>query len=406
MRFDTVEMINKIKYDPRSVKREKKDDTTDLYLARVSYRYAYFCRIFAVILVILTVAFLLSGTLSYKNLYYLVKDVSLSSEYVRSVHDTVTYNVGSSQSFALYREGIAVASRERFSIFAVGGRELFSSNQSYANPALYTSDKYVLLCDVGGRDFSVYNSFSRAREETLSHTIYGACASKEGDFAIITGEEKYTSCVKVYKSNGKEFSYNFSSGKVVAASLSDDGRKLAVVLAFADGDGFSCEIRAYGVGSDDYESAALSFSGLVYGIKHLENGSIAAVGARGVNVFTSNLDLLGEYLPENEIYAYAFGDDNIAVSHIADRGAKNAVVCLDSRAKVRRSIASASAAISLEICDGYVFVQRIDGFERTSILTGKTERIEMPAGSFKMICADKDTLVIFAQSYSKFLSFK
>ena len=318
----------------------------------------------------------------------------------------MTYNIGNSQSFAIYREGIAVASRENFYIFAADGRELFSSQQSYTNPMLYASDKYALLCDIGGNQFSLYNSFSKVREETLQYPVYGASMSKSGDFAIITASDKYGSAVKVYRENGREYGYNYATGRVISVAFSDSGNRMAVALAHADGDEIKCEIRAYSVGSDGYDSKWLTFSGLVYEVTILDSGYIAAVGEMGVNVFTTNLMLLGEYLPEREIYAYSFGDDNIALSHLDENGAMNVSACLDIFANVKRKVVAADATLDIELCDGYMFIARMGGFERVNVLTGKTEVRQMPANEFKMICADGDTLVIFAPSYAKFLSFE
>ena len=120
MQFDFDNLIKKLRYDPNSVKKNY-DGRTDIYLAKASYRYAYFRRITCILLVVLIVFFIFSGALSYEKLYYLTKDIKLASDYVSSVHDTITYNVGNSQSFATYREGLAVASREKLLCFLLQG---------------------------------------------------------------------------------------------------------------------------------------------------------------------------------------------------------------------------------------------------------------------------------------------
>jgi hypothetical protein len=190
MKFDFENSIEKFKYDPNSVKKNY-DGKTDIYLAKASYRYAYIKRILCVALVIVIALFILSGALSYEKLYYLAKDIKLANDYVNSELDTITYNVGNSQTFATYREGLAIASRERFSIFTSGGRELLSFDHSYGNPALASSEKYILLYDVGGKQFSLYNSFSKVYDKTLENSIYGASISKKGTFAIITRSKDY-----------------------------------------------------------------------------------------------------------------------------------------------------------------------------------------------------------------------
>jgi hypothetical protein len=60
MKFDINEIIAKFRYNPGSVKKNY-DGKTDVYLAKVSYRYEYFKRILSIALVIVTLALLFSG---------------------------------------------------------------------------------------------------------------------------------------------------------------------------------------------------------------------------------------------------------------------------------------------------------------------------------------------------------
>lgn len=405
MKFNIEELIKKFKYDPNSVKKNY-DGRTDIYLAKASYRYDYFKRILFVVLILIVIAFVLSGNISYNKFYYLVKDIKLASDYVNSVHDTITYNVGNSQSFIEFRSGIAVASRERLSIFSSGGRELFSSNHTYGNPKLEVCSQYVLLYDVGGKQFSLYNSFSKVSEATTEYPIYDACIANDGTFAIITRSEQYDSVVRVYQRNGSKYDYNFADGRVVSAAISSNGRQLAVAIINSDGAELSTEIRLYKLGSNNYSSAKLSFSGVAYDLKVFDNGNIAVMGAEGVNVFNSSLGLVGEYLSNEEIYIYSFGEDNIVISYLSDSKSKNEVLIFNKWGRIEKTITFNDRVIDVAVKDGYLFTQTIGGFSRTNIALGTREDISLVATDFKMIASDRDTLIVCNNSYAKFLYFK
>lgn len=404
MKFDINDIVAKFKYDPNSVKKNY-DGKTDVYLAKVSYRYAYVKRILIVLLMLVTIAFILSGSLTYENMYYLVKDLKLANDYVNSVHDTITYNVGNSQSFAAYREGLAVASREKLSIFSAGGREIFSSNHSYGNPTLIASEQYVLLYDIGGKQFSLYNSFSNVSDHTLDYAIYGASISDSGSVAIITKSESFDSVVSVYQSNGTLYDYNYSSGRVVSVDLSDNGTQMAVVLVFSNGSEIRSEVRLYKVGSSDYKRADITFSGVPYAVGFFDGGSICVVGAHGVNTFNSNLSFVGEYLSDQEIYIYSFGDDNIAISHVSSNSGKTKVLVLDARANISKRYEFDDRVIDVALYRGYLFLQKMSGFERINMSVNKIDRIDMVATDFKMLVSDKNTLIVCKDSYAKFLFF-
>ena len=404
MKFDFENSIEKFKYDPNSVKKNY-DGKTDIYLAKASYRYAYIKRLLCVALAFVMVLFLLSGALSYEKLYYLAKDVKLANDYVNSEHDTITYNVGNSQTFAIYREGLAVASRERFSIFSSGGRELLSFDHNLGNPKLASSDKYVLLYDVGGKQFSLYNSFSKVYDKTLDNPIYGASVSENGTYAIITSSLDYTSIVSVYKSNGTKYDYNFASARVVSVCLSEKGKDMAVLLAYSSGDEIRSEIRLYRIGKNDYESESISFSGIPYAVQILSGGNILVVGANGINAFNSNLNLVGEYFANEEIYLYSFGEDSIAISYFSSESGKTDVLVLNKRGKLENEIEFNERIIDIALCDGYIFVQKIGGFERINLSNEKSVQIDYIALGYKMIVGDKKTLIICADSHAKYLDF-
>ena len=404
MEFDLHKIIEKFKYDPNSVKKNY-DGKTDIYLAKVGYRYGYIRRVLTVLIVLVVIAFVLSGNISYSKLYYLTKDIKLSADYVNSVHDTITYNVGNSQSFTGYRSGIAVASREKLSVFSAGGRELFSTNLDYGNPSLVSGNQYVLLYDIGGKQYAIYNSFSKVKEGSLNNPIYGACISESGSFALITKSDDYDSVVRVYQQNGTQYNYNFSNGRVYSVSLSQNGLELAVVLVFSSADKVSSEVRLYKLGSNDYLKKDITFSGIPYEVKILNNGNVAVVGSKGVNTFGSNLSMLGEYLTDEEIYAYAFGKDNIAVSHLSDTKGKTNVIILNKRGKTEKRFEYSDRIIDVALYGGYLFTQKIGGFERTNIALGISEQVDMLATDFEMIPTDKNVLIVCNDSYAKFIYF-
>ena len=405
MKFDINKFIEKLKYNPNSVKKNY-DGKTDIYLAKASYRYDYFKRILCLILVVVIAFFLLSGNFSYEKFFYLAKDIKLANDYVNSVHDTITYNSGNSQVFASYRGGIVVASRESISIFSAGGRELLSSNHSYGNPQLEISNKQVLLYDVGGTQFSLYNSFKKTQEEKLNYTIYGATMAQNGDFAIITKSDKYNSVVMVYKQDGTVYSYGFSSGRVCSVALSDNGKQLAVLLTNSNGSEMKTELRLYSVGKDEYKSANISFSGVPFAVDILDGGNIFVVGAHGVNVFSSNLNLTGEFLTDNEIYLYSFGEDNIAVAYVSDKGGKTEVLLLNRKCKSENKYQLEEGLIDVCLYKDSLFLQELSGFRRVDTKNGKSYAVEMIASGFEMIAIDKDTLVICNEYYAKFIELK
>ena len=407
MEFKNSDFKDIFKYDPSSA-IDKKDPQAEKseYYARVSYRYGYAKKILSVLLLTVIVIFLFMGSITYDNFYYLVKDFGVAVDFVNSGYESITYGVGNSQSFAMYRGGLAVASREGISIYSAGGRELFSISHQYGNPILKTSAKYALLYDNGGKQYSLYNSFSKVSEETLDYSIRDAEIADTGEYAIVTTDEGYTSVLRVYDKNGKRYDYNFSSSYISSLAMSKDGTKVAVALLNADSEKYRSEIRVYRVGSSSYQSSDIGFSKTPYKIGFFDNGNICAVGSEGINVFNKNLDLEGEYYTESEVYAYSLSENHITIAFFDKKNSKSQIIMFDKKGNVSYNDIIAEKILDIEVHNEYLFLQNPNGFVRinTAKANDRSE-IKVVSSDFKMLLCGSDTILICNSSYARFIKF-
>jgi hypothetical protein len=180
---------------------------------------------------------------------------------------------------------------------------------------------------------------------------------------------------------------------------------MVVLIAFSDGDTVRSEIRSYRVGKDKYERADVTFSGIPYNVKILTGGNVVVVGSLGINAFNSNLNLIGEYLTNEEIYLYYLGEDNIAISHLSEEKGKTEVVILNRRANVDKSYFFNDRILDVAIYDSSLFVQTLSGFEKIEVSSGESSKINIIATDFTMLVSDKRTLIICNDSYAKYLNF-
>ena len=404
--------ISKIKdffrYDPSSAnKRERDPDIrTNMYYERVSYRYGYAAKILCVLLALIMLVFVFSGSISYDKFYYLVKDFGIAADFVSSNYRTITYGVGNSQSYALYHGGLAVASREGISLYTAGGGEMLSLTHQYGNPVIISSSKYALLYDLGGKQYSLYNSFSKTYEEKLDYPIYHAVIADTGEYAIVTSSKDYRSVLRVYDKNGKRYDYNFSSSYIYSVAMSSDASRIAVALSEGNGEGFASEIRLYSVGRSDYKSAKLSFSSAPLEIGFFENGNLCAVGRDGVNVFNRNLKLDEKYDAERSVYAYSVSEDGVALAYLEDNGSSSRVVVLDKRGKEKYSEKTLGKVLDLAIYEKYLFLQTPSGFARINTgKPGQREDISLVSSDFSMLVSDSKTILICNSSYARYVKF-
>ena len=169
------------------VRREKPESAKDVksaYYETASARFG----IAQVVIFLALLAFVILSLLNnrelvtYENFYYFFKDLNAVNLDLYDA-DTVAYPTDEIQSFTLYRKGLAVGGNNSVSVFTQSGRQLISASVSYRNPVALGSGKYLLVFDLGGTGYSLYNSYSQIHSGSTDAAITAGAISPEGSFA-------------------------------------------------------------------------------------------------------------------------------------------------------------------------------------------------------------------------------
>ena len=222
------------------------------YFESISKRFAitqvvlYLC-LFAFILVFF---FRNINLITYQNFYHFFQDLgaTASASEVFS-EEAVIYPTSSEQSFTLYREGLAIAGNQSLTLFSSSGRQSFSVNlDNYRNPIAEGKGKYLLVYELGGTRYSLYNFYTKLHEGTTERPITGATVADNGMYAIISSTEQYASVVSLYNDRFDlvgRYNYVESDGYVMDADVTEDGSSIAILTSASAGDGFRTVLRIY-----------------------------------------------------------------------------------------------------------------------------------------------------------------
>jgi hypothetical protein len=91
------------------------------------------------------------------------------------------------------------------------------------------SDKFVLVYDFSGNEYSLYNAFSRVYSEKLREKIKGGAVSENGYYALITSSEQYNTAVELYDDTFSLINRFNKNGFVIDVDIND--RYLMIVTA-------------------------------------------------------------------------------------------------------------------------------------------------------------------------------
>lgn len=113
--------------------------------------------------------------------------------------------------------------------YANNGKIVFDELHGFSNPILSVSDTRALVFDQGGKSLYIYNLSGKIHTLQTKKEIITASISQNGDFAVSTHSDSYTSVVTVYDNNFKEI-YTWNSAKEIIyhVLVNPVGNKLAV----------------------------------------------------------------------------------------------------------------------------------------------------------------------------------
>ncbi|MBE6598077.1 MAG: hypothetical protein E7638_01395 [Ruminococcaceae bacterium] len=223
------------------------------YYLKVSkrYRVLQLLLLLCLVLYIFIIVSAFGKFITYDNMQYLLRDFDSITRTGDSEFSSIRYDRQNEQTFTVFKNGIAAAGKESFSLYDSSGLRLCSDKLSYTDPVLVPSEKYLLLYDMGGKGYSVYNSMTRIISRTEENKIVDGDMSDSGDFILVTrsGETKYV--VKHFNSALSNTMNIYKDNYVLDAAISPDGGKIVIVSAVPSATDFDCEIALHKAGDSE-----------------------------------------------------------------------------------------------------------------------------------------------------------
>lgn len=330
--------------------------------------------LYLALLAFVAVSFLLNTDLiTYQNLYYFAKDLNAATENVDVLHtDSINYPTDTSQSFALYRQGLAVAGNTSVTIFTATGRQTVSKNVQYQNPVAVGTGKYLLVYELDGTSYSLYNSYTQIHSGKTDSPIRCATMSASGMYAIVTESEQYASVVRLYSRNFELINQYRYNGYVTDVAINEKGSFLSVLMSRMENGAFVTTLNVYEPKKDTVYSQCEVSRSLGVRCGFTDTGTVTVLSTDGVYSVSVGGKLISQYRFEGkDIKAFDLSDNGSAIVLKNNRGlSDNQVVIFDKDGKVTyqtavsqtvRSVVSSKGDAYLMCSDGLLKIRGSDG---------------------------------------------
>ncbi len=267
------------------------------------------------------------------NILYLFRDINVSAD-GGEAFSGVSYSAEPIQRFSVFRGELLYVTGREVKLFSSTGGLGLSAGISYEDPAVDVSEKYALVYDIGGRTFTLYNSFSELYRETLDYGIVSADMCPTGDFVIVTTGREHRSEVYLYGDDFVRRALYKKADYVSCAALSDDGSRLLLTSFGTENGEYYTDASFYDVGADEVGSS-VRIAGEYPLAARATDGGFAVITDACVYMYGTDGALRGSYVHGGGLGTVSVGGGYVLLTCPKNAlGSENSVIILDSEAKV------------------------------------------------------------------------
>lgn len=368
------------------------DDYTEKneYYLAVARRFK-FARVLTIMLLIVYVLSMLtffSQDITVANLKYLMRDINISSS-SGEAFSKVSYSAEPIQRFDIYRGELLYVTGNAVKMYSATGNTGISAELSYEEPVTLCTEKYVLIYDLGGDTFSLYNSFSELYRETTEYDIISADLCDTGAFAVATKSREYKNIVYLYNGDFELTARYSKRDYVTDVALSADGTRLAIATVASTSTGIVTSINFYEPGMDS-ELTTVTVGGDYPTALERIDGGFVMIGVDGAYFFDNNGARIGEYMYGGKLDMYDVTASAVMLTVPQNTlGTRNRVIILDGDGGVAYnkvideklsdvSISDMGEAYLLT-ADRAVMIDTVTSTEKSTPVVGTAKRI-LPIG--------------------------
>ena len=192
-----------------------------------------------------------SDYVTYENVRYLVRDFGAMMSSETGGFSNVVYNGSEHMKFDAFKNGLAAVSGDKYLYFDASGIRMIEEDSGCSDPILVPADKYLLLYDLGGTGYSIYNQLTRIVRRDTGHKILCADMSDSGAFLLVTRSRETRYVVEVYNAAFNHTMSIYKENYVLDAAISPDGTSVMIASAVPDDTDFRCEAAFCRVGQED-----------------------------------------------------------------------------------------------------------------------------------------------------------
>ena len=272
-----------------------------------------------------------------------------------------SFDAHSSNRYASFDGGLALASVSGLSTFDESGAERFLIQQQMNLPQLQVAGDMAMAYDVGGNTLvALHKRSGEVLHLEEARPILDADLSSGGYICTSSSASGYKSVLSVYNAD-QDLIYRWLSSTtyIPNCAISPDGRTMAAIgLGQSDGV-FESSLLFFRTDAEELQTTVSLGSDLIYDVMFLDGNTVCAVGETGVQYVSMKGELLGmcsyedRYLKDFD----AGGDGFLTLSvNMYRAGNRYSLLTIDKQGQKIAELYIGQEILDLSACGRYLAV--------------------------------------------------
>lgn len=197
------------------------------------------------VLFVLCMISIFRNDITLENCEYLLRFLTSEVSSYADEYEIIYYDTAGVVDVEMFNGNLVTVKNNGIDFYDVNGNNTESLGINQSSPVVVTAGKHMLIYDLGGYSFNLFNNFSQLTTETYNYPISCAAISEEGMYAVVTKSLDYQSIVHLYDHNYNLITKIYKDKYITDIKIDRSGEKLLFTSFYAENGGYKSEIVTY-----------------------------------------------------------------------------------------------------------------------------------------------------------------
>lgn len=377
------------------------------YYIDVSNKYKvakYAVLIFLVVFVLCMISVFRSD-ITLENCKYLIRSFTSGVSVYTGSHDEIYYDTAGVVDIELFNGDLVTVKNNGIDFYDLNGNNTESYNINFASPTVISKGKYMLVYDLGGNSFKLYNNFSLLYEESFDYPISCAAVSEKGMYAVVTESLDRQSVVNLYDHNFDLVSlYRLDKQFITDIKINSDASKVLFTSFSVTPTGeYHSEVVTYAPYSDKVLSNYKTESAMAMRTDFNSDGGYSVLSDKALVFFDKNNQQINEFKLGNILINKCLMLDNYVVLGYNKSvvGSQNELLIFSNKGEQLAVSSTPDKILGTAFNGEKVYFLMDSKVMRLDLKTKKTDIAQVDNGANGIYICDDEKLVLSFSNKAK-----